>query len=344
MRATKRKLMAAASMLMISTLMMTSATFAWLTISTAPEISGIGTTFATNGNLEIALRTSDNNADGPKTLLDDNGSAPTNTHERNITWGNLVDLSDNDATAKDVLNTVHLKPVTYVDNNGFEYPEYGLDGRMTSLTLMTTPDVNESVDSGIGVMGPTEGSTTAPYLYYVDFFLRTNKAGNINLTQEGVQRAVSADATSVITNAPGSGSTFTDESGVLTKGIVSNLRVRFEINDVDAALTLKPDITIGTDGTDADPVGSGAIKLVYASGSSSDMTLINDAEANKAYKVRMYVYLDGQGLTNASYAPLLATGADAESIKGTLNIQFTHSDTELKSFQGVTLKDSSSGS
>ena len=51
----RNKMMAAVSMLMVSSIMMVSSTYAWFTLSTAPEVKNISTTVAGNGSLEIAL-------------------------------------------------------------------------------------------------------------------------------------------------------------------------------------------------------------------------------------------------------------------------------------------------
>ena len=51
----KTKLMAAICMLLVSSIMMVSTTYAWFTLSTAPEVTGINTAVGANGNLEIAL-------------------------------------------------------------------------------------------------------------------------------------------------------------------------------------------------------------------------------------------------------------------------------------------------
>ena len=51
----KNKLIAAIAMLLVSSIMMVSSTYAWFTLSTAPEVQGITTTVGANGNLEIAL-------------------------------------------------------------------------------------------------------------------------------------------------------------------------------------------------------------------------------------------------------------------------------------------------
>ena len=53
----KSKLLAAIAMLMVATIMMVSSTYAWFTLSTAPEVKGISTTIGSNGNLEMALGT-----------------------------------------------------------------------------------------------------------------------------------------------------------------------------------------------------------------------------------------------------------------------------------------------
>ena len=55
----KSKLMAAVCMLLVSSIMMVSSTYAWFTLSTAPEVTGITTQVGANGNLEMALLPSD---------------------------------------------------------------------------------------------------------------------------------------------------------------------------------------------------------------------------------------------------------------------------------------------
>ena len=51
----KSKLIAAICMLLVSSIMMVSTTYAWFTLSTAPEVTGINTSVGANGNLEMAL-------------------------------------------------------------------------------------------------------------------------------------------------------------------------------------------------------------------------------------------------------------------------------------------------
>ena len=51
----KKKFMAAIAMLLVSAMLLTSSTFAWLVLSTSPSIDGVTTRIGANGFLEIAL-------------------------------------------------------------------------------------------------------------------------------------------------------------------------------------------------------------------------------------------------------------------------------------------------
>ena len=55
----RQKMMAAVAMLLVASLLMVTSTYAWFTLSTAPEVTGITTSVGANGNLEIALLTTD---------------------------------------------------------------------------------------------------------------------------------------------------------------------------------------------------------------------------------------------------------------------------------------------
>lgn len=89
----RERVVAVALLLAMSVSMMASASFAWLTISRNPEVSGASTTIAANGNLEIALATSDT-APGKSKVGDSSAAEGQTVTGANITWGNLVNLSD----------------------------------------------------------------------------------------------------------------------------------------------------------------------------------------------------------------------------------------------------------
>lgn len=138
----RSKLVAAVAMLLISCIMMVSATYAWFTLSTAPEVQGITTTVGANGNLEIALSYHD--AD-PAKNTSSMGDANKGWAEKNFTWGNLLNLSDNSVYG---LGRIALKPAALnvngsskddlkVADNPLSIPVYAADGRPQTLNGTT---------------------------------------------------------------------------------------------------------------------------------------------------------------------------------------------------------------
>lgn len=127
----KSKIAAAGLFFLMSCLMMTTATFAWLTLSMSPEVTGISTTVAGNGNLEIALA---GNVDEYGDLIRPNESSTIDGNlpiiEKNITWGNLINLSD----PAYGLGSAVLKPAALNYNETLRSPllamEYTSDGRV----------------------------------------------------------------------------------------------------------------------------------------------------------------------------------------------------------------------
>lgn len=82
----QKKLVAAIAMVLVASIMVVTSSYAWFTLSTAPEVTGISTSVGSNGNLEIALLTGN---------INEIGNTETNTPFplANTYWGNLVDLS-----------------------------------------------------------------------------------------------------------------------------------------------------------------------------------------------------------------------------------------------------------
>ena len=157
----RNKLMAAVSMLLVSTIMMVSTTYAWFTLSTAPEVTGITTSVGANGNLEMALLTSGKKDAGDKVEIEDtfnhldkitsavgdsSSAAGKTALTANITWGNLVDLSDTSYG----LDTINLMPARLNATAGadgaaakvktehlLQTAVYGKDGRVDKLNDQT---------------------------------------------------------------------------------------------------------------------------------------------------------------------------------------------------------------
>ncbi len=136
----KSKLMAAVAMLLVAFFMVISSSYAWFTLSTAPEVTGIYTAVGANGNLEIALLNSTTYAD--LTAIDSAvGDSLKENLERNVTWGNLVDLDD-DAYGLEKISLLPSRLNAYANAAGDGYilgtnflsvPVYGADGRVESL-------------------------------------------------------------------------------------------------------------------------------------------------------------------------------------------------------------------
>lgn len=151
----KSKLIAAICMLLVSTIMMVSTTYAWFTLSTAPEVTGISTSVGANGNLEMVLLGTMNSftkTDDIESGTSDSFEAADQTKvDANQTWGNLVDLSDSSYG----LDSIVLLPAALNSDDGsslgdvlLKTPAYGADGRVSELKKGTiTAPYNTSTKS-----------------------------------------------------------------------------------------------------------------------------------------------------------------------------------------------------
>ncbi|MBR6506780.1 MAG: hypothetical protein IKT37_04170 [Clostridia bacterium] len=128
----KEKVIAVALLLAVSASMLVTVSFAWLSISVNPAVQGVNTTIAANGNLEIALATgsaSTITAPGESNVGDSNLAIL----ERNLKWGNLVNLAD----ASYGLSQMTLRPAKLNEfelaTNPLYGPVYDEDGRVIDL-------------------------------------------------------------------------------------------------------------------------------------------------------------------------------------------------------------------
>ena len=170
----KKKLMGAVCMLLVASIMMISATYAWFTLSTAPEITGITTSVGANGNLEMALldNTTYDDLSKIKSAVGDSKDADgKKVTEANITWGNLVDLSD---TSYGTSNFKLNPSIPVVDSNGvvssttpLATASYGTDGRVKALETNTVTGIYNAdkgafYAAGNGVRGIGVASAMTP--------------------------------------------------------------------------------------------------------------------------------------------------------------------------------------
>lgn len=132
----RERVIAVALLLAMSASMLGSASFAWITLSRSPEVSGMSTTVAANGNLEIALAqgSAKDPAEPPResAVGDSSAAEGQNIVGANVTWGNLVNVSDPTYG----LSKIALRPALLSAYNRTDYPlngaTYGGDGRVVS--------------------------------------------------------------------------------------------------------------------------------------------------------------------------------------------------------------------
>ena len=226
----KSKLMAAICMLLVSSIMMVSTTYAWFTLSTAPEVTGINTAVGANGNLEMALLPLDGDLSKITSKV---GDSVEDDLVRNLTWGNLVDL-DNDAYG---LEQITLYPAAVkIDASGklstaapLQTPEYGADGRVSALvnnTMTATYDNGFSPNANYGVraVGNASGMTERQ-LSYRNARIAANSAASLakQLASASLEANGSALASIAVEKGTSDNPAFTAEHKATMDTIVNDL-------------------------------------------------------------------------------------------------------------------------
>ena len=169
----KKKLMGAICMLLVASIMVVSSTYAWFTLSTAPEITGISTSVGANGNLEMALLNTQTFAN-PELIksavgdsMDAQGKSAT---EANVTWGNLINLSDPSYGLTDIAlypAALNIEEGKLADSP-LKTPTYGSDGRVTGTNANTASAIKGdsgwtiyygNQDYGVRAVGTADGLT-----------------------------------------------------------------------------------------------------------------------------------------------------------------------------------------
>ena len=181
----RNKMVAAVSMLLVASIMMVSSTYAWFTLSTAPEVTGITTNVGANGNLEMMLLNKDSFNSTEENLGVESGvndsMAAQEVTLANLKWGNLVDLADQSYGLQSiVMNPARLNITEIKQENAassytlssslLKAPSYTSDGRVLDVDKDTltsgysTDDTwkwDEKADNayGVRVIGTTSGVT-----------------------------------------------------------------------------------------------------------------------------------------------------------------------------------------
>ena len=359
----RNKLLAAVAMLMVSSIMVVSSTYAWFTLSTAPEVKNISTTVAGNGSLEIALMPASGSlSEIGNGLASESAGGTVAVTTANTTWGNVINLSDGFYG----LGSVTLLPAVFDEttlNTPLKTPVYGADGRVASLetnTSLKTWDeasakfVTKAAPYGVRAVGEGEDNSFTSYGYVVDLAVRLNTAkdsttsGKLLLQTKGTQR-ISGSANEA-TMGGGSYMQFnTVQPGIDLKTLLDSIRITFVSNYGKVlGATEEPEV-LGTARLDTTGIAAGATtatsteKLylylytettngdVTTAVKSEDNTLLEALEKNVPAQISALVWLDGNNLKNSSVA---ATAL--QSMNGVLNLQFA-TDVTLTPAQNTTL-------
>ena len=307
----RSKLMAAASMLMVGVIMMVSSTYAWFTLSTAPEVKNISTTVAGNGSLEIALMPTD----GLLSNITAGAVGSTATVvQKNTKWGNQIILSDDTATGDYYgLNSISLNPAslnyttaegaagaTFVADKPLAIATYGSDGRIASLSANNigvrgkndTANFANASYYGVRAIGELTGDeVTSTYGYVVDLALRVNTtstdgtAGKL-LLQTDAKNRIYDGSTNEETMGGGSTMSFSVpananlKAGAL-KELLSAIRITFVQNYVLSGGNVTPTVlgTARLDVTDIKDYTNGKNATDPDVGDTSKLTVTTEGTA-----------------------------------------------------------------
>ena len=188
----KERVAAVALLLVISITMVTTTTFAWVVLSRSPEVTGVTTNIASNGNLEIALVGPKGDVPFESRVGDSFAAEGQSIAAANLTWGNMINLND---PAYGLENLV-LRPAqlntTALLTSPLYGAQYGPDGRITQLTSdfayasWTAPNDDlpdggfvVSDQFGVRAISSTTSNTDGPARIYENLW---KKAETDNLT------------------------------------------------------------------------------------------------------------------------------------------------------------------
>lgn len=152
----RERLIAVLILLALSVTMMVSTTFAWIALSTNPEVKGMALAISGNGNLEIALR-STNNVPG-FSQIGDSVAAGTAIKDANVTWGNLINLSEGYGLDNLVLRPARLNKGGLIYGRPLEGVTYGEDGRVEGMQSDYAFTVWQEGLSGGAFVTPTDAT------------------------------------------------------------------------------------------------------------------------------------------------------------------------------------------
>ena len=141
----KRKIIIASIALLLILVLLTTSTYAWLTLSRTPEVSGVETHIGANGSLEIALLSDTTYVDPSLigTLVGTSSSIMSPLHS-NLYWGNVIFLDDEGYGLSHISllpSRLNIHPgengKNVINTNMLIIPEYNIEGRFQKFVSDT---------------------------------------------------------------------------------------------------------------------------------------------------------------------------------------------------------------
>lgn len=210
----KTKLISSIAMLLVATIMVVTSTYAWVVLSTAPEVTEITTTVGANGALEIKL------------------NIPDDASDKNSVFRNIVEFT-NSKYGLDKITLLPSMPSDDFANNYLLIPEYGYDGLITGNgagsyvgSLEDDGKFYQNDGTGVRVVGTATG--TSPRQSAFDSAVRAAKsamsgaknAAKSSLNNDRFQSIV----IKMVTNAGASYATEdVDALGTMINGLVNSV-------------------------------------------------------------------------------------------------------------------------
>lgn len=246
----KRKLMSALSMLLVATILLTTTSYAWFVLSTAPEVTGITTNIGTNGSLEIALLNTETHTDMESIRSGVPGnSLAADDVTANYAWGNLIDLGFGNYGLDTILlmparlNAIATAEGYTVDSGMLAIPTYGYDGRVMDLTDNTMSAIYQGTefaltagkqDYGVRAIGTADDLSAQSSALTL---AKNNITSYTNSAKSGVRSLMAESADSlmgiVMTHFVGN-DTYSDTELNTLKGMLEDMKAN--VTYIDLAL------------------------------------------------------------------------------------------------------------
>ena len=238
--ALRSKLISTVALLLVASSLLVTSSYAWFVLSTAPEVTGIQTQVGANGSLEVALL---NQASWDDLTLLDMGdideSADATLASDNLTWGNLVNLSD----SRYGLSQITLNPARlFIEESGTD-----TDGRVqysVNDTILKTPIYGED-----GRVKRLDKESAVAYVYENNVFGTEGKgvraigtAASMNEFARGMMSARSNLGTYMSSARTVASTVLNQQGGALADMVVryalTNQTTGYTVSDVEAVKEL----------------------------------------------------------------------------------------------------------